>query len=133
LENSHNHLHFICTGYVNEAPNETGVQFLNDWFRRLVEAIDMKVLIQPNSIYCGTEGNEGLTGLVCIETSHSSIHFWSKPQPFFKFDLYSCKHFDELAVIELLREFGMHRVVYTTIDRNDDLNPVINSGEIVFN
>jgi S-adenosylmethionine/arginine decarboxylase-like enzyme len=132
LDNSHNHLHFICTGYINEAPNETGVQFLNDWFRRLVEAIDMKVLIEPNSIYCGTEGNEGLTGLVCIETSHSSIHFWSHPKPFFKFDLYSCKVFDEQRVIELLREFGMYHVVYTTIDRNNDFNPVIRSGQIFF-
>lgn len=116
---------------MNEAPNETGVQFLNEWFYRLVEAIDMRVLIRPNSIYCGTDGNEGLTGLVCIETSHSSIHFWSKPKPFFKFDLYSCKDFDQADVINMLREFGLYRLVYTLIDRNDDLNPIISSGEVV--
>lgn len=126
------HLHFICTGYVTEAPDKTKVRFVNKWFRRMVKAIDMNILFPPKSKYSDTVGNEGLSGMVGIDTSHSSIHFWSKPRPYFKFDLYSCKPFDENKVIEMLREFGMYEISYTLILRTDDSNPIINTGHIIF-
>ena len=38
------------------------------WFRDLVDLIDMKVLVEPKAVYCNTDGNEGVTGTVVIET-----------------------------------------------------------------
>jgi S-adenosylmethionine/arginine decarboxylase-like enzyme len=132
LENSIIHLHFICTGYVAKAPDHTKVRFVNRWFKKLVKAIDMNILFPPKSTYSDTVGNEGLSGIVGIDTSHSSIHFWSNPRPYFKFDLYSCKPFDKNKVIEMLREFDMYEISYTLIDRTDDSNPVVSSGHIIF-
>ncbi len=123
------HKHLIVTGYTNFKTSEDSVEVLNDWFVRLVDKVDMNILIDPKSVYCDTEGNEGLTGLVCIDTSHSTIHFWDG---FFKFDLYSCKEFDKNDVFELLGEFETLQVAYTMIDRTDDAHPVIASGTYTY-
>lgn len=127
--------HVLITGYLAEAPGPAFVPELHDWFRRLVEAVDMKVLIDPICVWCDDEGNEGVTGMVGITTSHSSIHFWGseddKPA-FYKFDLYSCKDFTLDAVAEMLKEFGTTKFTYTVVDRTDDEHPVIDSGVVHF-
>lgn len=132
---AHVNKHVLVTGYLAEAPGPDYVPSLHDWFRRLVEAVDMKVLIDPICVWCDDEGNEGVTGMVGITTSHSSIHFWSgegdKPA-FYKFDLYSCKDFQLEDVAEMLKEFGTTRFTYIIVNRDDDKNPIIDSGEIWF-
>lgn len=124
------HKHILVTGYIPFAPGKDYLPYLRKWFTRLVEAVDMKVLIPPKCVWCPTEGNEGVTGLVCIETSHSSIHFWDGPAPYFKFDLYSCKDFSVETVYSLLKELAVYKITYTVIDRTDDEHPVIESGKI---
>lgn len=117
------HKHMLVFAYVQKPPKV--VEHLEDWFRRLVEAVNMKVLIDPKCVYCDTPGNEGITGIVCIETSHASIHFWEKHDQnpdlaCLQFDLYSCKYFDPKTVMELLNEFGLIDYQYTIVDRNAD-------------
>ena len=124
--------HILVTGYLNEAPQAEYVTFLEDWFKRLVEAVDMKVLIDPICVWCNDEGNEGVTGMVGITTSHSSIHFWSGEPAYYKFDLYSCKDFALESVAEMLKELGTYKFTYTVVDRTDDEHPVIDSGVIHF-
>jgi S-adenosylmethionine/arginine decarboxylase-like enzyme len=124
--------HILVTGYLNEAPKAEYVTFLEDWFKRLVEAVDMKVLIDPICVWCNDEGNEGVTGMVGITTSHSSIHFWSGEPAYYKFDLYSCKDFALESVAEMLKELGTYKFTYTVVDRTDDEHPVIDSGVIHF-
>ena len=124
--------HILVTGYLNEAPQAEYVTFLEDWFKRLVEAVDMKVLIDPICVWCNDEGNEGVTGMVGITTSHSSIHFWSGEPAYYKFDLYSCKDFALESVAEMLKELETYKFTYTVVDRTDDEHPVIDSGVIHF-
>mgnify|MGYP002654515328 FL=1 len=124
--------HILVTGYLKEAPQAEYVTFLEDWFKRLVEAVDMKVLIDPICVWCNDEGNEGVTGMVGITTSHSSIHFWSGEPAYYKFDLYSCKDFALESVAEMLKELGTYKFTYTVVDRTDDEHPVIDSGVIHF-
>jgi S-adenosylmethionine/arginine decarboxylase-like enzyme len=124
--------HILVTGYLNEAPQAEYVTFLEDWFKRLVEAVDMKVLIDPICVWCNDEGNEGVTGMVGITTSHSSIHFWSGEPNYYKFDLYSCKDFALESVAEMLKELGTYKFTYTVVDRTDDEHPVIDSGVVTF-
>lgn len=124
--------HILVTGYISEAPGPEYVYTLQDWFNRLVEAVDMKVLIDPICVWCNDEGNEGVTGMVGITTSHSSIHFWSGEPSFYKFDLYSCKDFALESVAEMLKELGTYKFTYTVVDRTDDEHPVIDSGVIHF-
>ena len=124
--------HILVTGYITEAPGPEYVYTLQDWFNRLVEAVDMKVLIDPICVWCNDEGNEGVTGMVGITTSHSSIHFWSGEPSYYKFDLYSCKDFALESVAEMLKELGTYKFTYTVVDRTDDEHPVIDSGVIHF-
>lgn len=122
------HLHLIVTGYLDKSPEISYISTLNDWFARLVDRIGMKVLIEPRSVWCDTKGNEGVTGIVGIDTSHSSIHFWPT---FYTFDLYSCKDFDENDVFEMLKEFGTKGIDYTLIERKIGLgNVIIKNGYI---
>lgn len=131
----HNHKHIIATGFIDVAPAAQDIEKINAWFCQLVDAIGMKILIPPKTVYSDTVGNEGATGICCIDTSHSSIHFWAKSnlhdRPFFKFDLYSCRDFSTDTIIEFAKKLGATRFVYTVIDRNDDYNPIIESGEWV--
>jgi S-adenosylmethionine/arginine decarboxylase-like enzyme len=90
------------------------------WLEKLVEIIDMKILIPPVAKLCETEGNEGVTGAVVIETSHSTIHIWHKvPDPYVKMDVYSCKDFDPQKVIDHVNEtMGIVSGGYMLVDRN---------------
>ena len=124
------HKHILVTGYISEAPGEDFVPNLNDWFRRLVAEVGMNILFEPQSIWCKTDGNEGLTGVVGLDTSHSSIHFWPT---FYTFDLYSCKDFSLSSVVKMLSEFGTQKINYMMVHRVVDgsgVEPVIEFGDL---
>lgn len=91
------------------------------WFEKLVEVIDMKILVPPVAKYCDTPGNEGVTGTVVIETSHASIHIWSDvPEPYLRMDVYSCKDFKVEDVLKHLDDsMGLLESDYMLIDRNE--------------
>jgi S-adenosylmethionine/arginine decarboxylase-like enzyme len=115
------HKHLIITAAVKRPP-ETAEE-VEKWLLKVVDAVDMKVLMPPRAIRCDTPGNEGVTGLVCIETSHASIHVWSECDvPFLKFDIYSCKRFDPEMVNECISEFEPYWYESSLIDRNSSLS-----------
>jgi S-adenosylmethionine/arginine decarboxylase-like enzyme len=111
------HQHLLIRAHVTNPPRE--VEVANQWVRRLVEAIDMKICIEPRSIYVDVPGNEGLTGQVGIETSHIAYHIWDAESPaLVQMDVYSCKGFKEATVLELLGEWGIVDIQTLLIDRN---------------
>lgn len=103
---------------------------LATWLTKLVEKVGMNVLIQPQCVYCDTPGNEGVTGIICLETSHASIHVWDSG--FLQFDLYSCKTFDPDVVAEHFSIFKPVQLAYQLIDRNDTLARVIRDDVLWF-
>src|SRR5678816_4259675 len=112
-----NHQHLLVHARVRDA--EKTVDFVKDWLYRLVAAVDMKILIEPAAVKCDLIGNEGVTGFVCLQTSHASIHLWNKsPVPYLRMDIYSCKAFDPVRVITLIKEFDPFSYSTTLIDRN---------------
>lgn len=112
------HKHILVAAYDLKNPPKTAEE-VDVWLRRLVDLVGMKILMGPYSILCQTVGNEGVTGIVCIETSHASIHVWSEcVKPFLRMDLYSCKDFDENQVIEMVREFKPYLIGFNVFDRN---------------
>lgn len=119
--------HLLVKGFIAEAPGPEYIDTLHDWFLRLVEAVDMKVLMEPVCVYCTDEGNEGVTGMVGITTSHSSIHFWPT---YYMFDLYSCKDFTVDTVADMLKEFGTVTMDYQVIDR--DSSEILEKGTLTF-
>ena len=98
-----NHKHMVLNATVRvPLISEEGCK---NWLRKLVDIIDMKILIEPVAKYCDTAGNEGVTGTVVIETSHASIHVWHKEeQPVIKMDVYSCKDFEPDAIVKFVNE-----------------------------
>ena len=121
----HQQLHI--RGTMSAPINDT--EELNNWFRDLVKLVDMEILMEPWSIYVNDEGNEGITGIVCLSTSHSSLHIWDKiDQPLFHFDLYSCKKFDYEQVISWLDKMKLTSYEWMMIDRNDGLE-ITKQGE----
>lgn len=117
------HKHILLNAAIRNPPTDCGLT--EDWMRRLVDAVGMKLLIGPFVTFCETLGNEGLTGVMCIETSHGSIHVWSEADvPFMRFDLYSCKAFDPEIVIQYLMEFDPYFYHMTLVDRNEGLEVI---------
>jgi S-adenosylmethionine/arginine decarboxylase-like enzyme len=125
------HRHIIVTAYVTHPPMT--VEVGEDWLRRLVKLVDMEILMDANAIYCEDLGNEGVTGVVGLTTSHASFHSWHDVErPFINFDLYSCKDFAIDDVLAHLNEFGAEQCNYVLIDRNEGKNAVVTHG-IYFN
>lgn len=112
------HKHMLVTAHFVSPPQD--INKLKKWIADLVEAVDMKILVQPNLIYCDTVGNEGITGTTVIETSHCAFHIWDNGNPpVMQFDLYSCKRFDPNIVANLFSELNAVNIAWTLIDRND--------------
>jgi S-adenosylmethionine/arginine decarboxylase-like enzyme len=112
------HLHLLVKCHVQNPPKD--VEFLKKWFTELVSDINMKICIAPQARYVDVPGNRGLTGLVGIETSHSSIHVWDETDPgMIQMDVYSCSCFEPETVLNKLREFGLLDYEMMVIDRND--------------
>lgn len=109
-----NHQHMLVRADIKNPP--TDPRFVEGWLAGLVEAVGMKILIPPWAVICNTNGNEGITGSVCIETSHAAIHFWDT---YFQFDLYSCKSFDPQVVLDMFGVFGPTRISYLMVPRNE--------------
>jgi S-adenosylmethionine/arginine decarboxylase-like enzyme len=119
------HRHMIVTAYCNNCP--TSEQAGEAWLRELVDLVDMQILFDAKALYCEDLGNEGVTGVVGLTTSHASFHSWHlADEPFLTMDLYSCRDFDSEAVLEHLRRgFGAYRCHFMVIDRNNGINKVV--------
>ena len=68
------HKHLIVRAELNNPPKCTSA--IDLWMRRLVEQIGMKILMGPYSVYSDMVGNQGLTAVTIIETSHIAMHVW---------------------------------------------------------
>jgi S-adenosylmethionine/arginine decarboxylase-like enzyme len=90
-----------------------------DFLTRLVERIDMKIIKGPFAAYVDKPGNEGLTAIVMIETSHIAFHIWDAQDPsLLQFDLYTCGSLDlPLVFEEFAKAFDVIELDYELFDR----------------
>lgn len=88
---------------------------------RLVERIDMKIIQGPFASYVDKPGNEGLTAIVMIETSHIAFHIWDQQDPsLVQFDLYTCGSLDlPLVFDEFMEAFNVVELDYQLFDREN--------------
>lgn len=123
-----NHRHMIVTAYCDNCP--TSVEAGESWLRKLVKIVDMQILFDAQAVYCEDLGNEGVTGIVGLTTSHASFHSWHMAkEPFLTMDLYSCRDFLSEDVLAHLHEgFGAKCVKFIVIDRNAGLNQIVEQG-----
>jgi S-adenosylmethionine/arginine decarboxylase-like enzyme len=96
----------------------------------LVEAIDMKILMGPYSVYSDMVGNRGLTAVTIIETSHIALHVWDECEPALaQLDVYTCSKLDVEDVFEAIESWNPSKVEYKYIDREHNLT-LIENGSI---
>jgi S-adenosylmethionine/arginine decarboxylase-like enzyme len=90
--------------------------------KNLVDSIGMKILMGPYSVYSEMVGNQGLTAVTIIETSHIAMHVWDEVDPaLMQLDVYTCSTLNVDDVFEAIKEFEPVKVEYKYIDREHDL------------
>lgn len=120
------HLHLILALECKYPPKDA--QETEAFISFLIKRVDMNIAKadtmpkNPMAYYCPCAGNEGVTGVGILETSHCAMHVWDTEFPAkVQFDLYSCKEFDIEFVISLMNSFGILGGSYMLIDRNTKL------------
>lgn len=122
------HIHLLVTAYVDRPPmSDTDG---TNWLRKLVDVIDMQILMNAQAIYCEDLGNEGVTGIVGLTTSHASFHSWHNViEPFISVDVYSCNTFDTQAVFQhMAEEWGMTYCDYMLVNREPHNLHIVEQG-----
>lgn len=114
------HKHLIVRAELNKPPQCTAA--IEVWMCKLVEAIDMKILMGPYSVYSDMVGNRGLTAVTIIETSHITLHIWDECEPALaQLDVYTCSAMNTDDVFEAISEWDPVKVEYKYIDRENRL------------
>lgn len=114
------HKHLIVRAELMNPP-QCDVE-IQDWMKKLVDTIGMKILMGPYAIYSDMVGNRGLTAVTIIETSHIAMHVWDEDNPaLMQLDVYTCSTLNIEDVFEALDEFGPTHVQFKYIDRENEL------------
>ena len=114
------HKHLIVRAELNNPPQCTAD--IETWMRSLVEAIDMKILMGPDSVYSDMVGNRGLTAVTIIETSHIALHVWDECEPALaQLDVYTCSALNIQDVFDAIQSWNPTKVEYKYIDRENQL------------
>lgn len=121
------HKHLIVKAHVTNPPNSP--EFIEGWLKSIIEGIGMKLAVGPKcnpiSYYCNIEGNQGLTGVAILETSHCAIHVWDDVSPgVIQFDLYTCSGLDPEQIFEFFKDFGVVSLEWKFLDRENDLTEI---------
>lgn len=114
------HKHLIIRAEITDPPYDA--VDIKCWMKNLVEDIGMNVLMGPYAIYSDMEGNQGLTAVTIIETSHIAIHVWDECEPaMLQMDVYTCSTLNIDDVFKAIEEFKPTKIEYKYIDRENGL------------
>ena len=114
------HKHLIVRAEINNPP-QCPVD-IKSWMKDLVEAIDMKILMGPYAVYSEMVGNQGLTAVTIIETSHIALHVWDEVRPALaQLDVYTCSTLNIQDVFKSIEPWSPVKVEYKYIDRENQL------------
>lgn len=128
MEHVLEHKHLVVRANIKTPPLEKDIPFMIDWFKELVEDINMKILMGPYVVYSNMEGNRGFTGVTIIETSHIALHLWDECQPaMMQLDVYTCSTLDVETIFEKIKVFSPIDVDYVFLDRDKGIS-ILNNG-----
>jgi S-adenosylmethionine/arginine decarboxylase-like enzyme len=119
------HKHMIVRAEVTEPITEVDVA--KEWMTRLVEKIGMKITEHggPHCDYVDKSGNQGITVMAMIETSHCAAHIWDKRDPpLVQLDVYSCAEFETWDIIEFIYEMGPSKIEFKLFDRAKHIDEI---------
>lgn len=111
------HKHILINAIVEDTLDspDDAKKFLTD----LVNKLNMKVLMGPHATFVESPGNEGITAIVGIETSHIAFHVWSETKPKrLQLDVYTCGELDvDLVLRQVECRFQTVGMYYKVYDR----------------
>lgn len=114
------HKHLIVRAELNNPPFSP--HDIKSWMQKLVDTIGMNILMGPYAIYSDMVGNQGLTAVTIIETSHIAMHVWDEVSPaLMQLDVYTCSTLDINDVFAAIEVFEPTKIEYKYIDREHDL------------
>lgn len=114
------HKHLIVRAELKEPPYSP--HEIKLWMKQLVDRIGMNILMGPYAVYSDMEGNQGLTAVTIIETSHIALHVWDEAEPaLMQLDVYTCSALDINQVFESIQEWEPTKIEYKYIDREHGL------------
>ena len=114
------HKHLIIRVELKNPPK--CAEAIQDWMKLLVDKIGMKILMGPYAVYSDMAGNQGLTAVTIIETSHIAMHVWDEVEPaLMQLDVYTCSALNVDDVFLALSDFMPVNVEFKYIDREHDL------------
>ena len=120
------HKHLLIRAEVNHPI--TTERECKSWLRNLVKVIDMKIVKGPYASYVTKEGNQGITGIVMIETSHIAIHIWDEESPaLIQCDVYSCAEFSSNEVLLELTDMEPTKVEHMLLNRAEEIKPTFST------
>lgn len=123
------HKHLIINATINNAPTEKDLPFMVEWFKEVIEDINMNILMGPFVTYSNMIGNRGFTGVTIIETSHAALHTWDECSPaIMKLDIYTCSELEINIIFDKIKVFSPVDIDYLYIDRDKGIS-VIKNGE----
>ena len=120
------HHHLLLRLELQSCPTEADKGKIAHMIDQIIQDINMKSLAPAHVYYVKyPHYNEGLTGIVPIETSHIAFHFWTHPDPkllhtansncLLEFDIYTCGSFSQRNVGKVLHHLTHFRPTYADI------------------
>jgi S-adenosylmethionine/arginine decarboxylase-like enzyme len=120
------HKHLIVRAELENPPYS--VTEIKQWMVHLVDKINMNILMGPYAVYSDMTGNQGLTAVTIIETSHIALHVWDECQPALaQLDVYTCSSLNIDDVFEAIQAWHPTKVEYKYIDRENELTLIAKS------
>ncbi len=131
------HHHLLLRLETEACPSADQKREMELMIQMILNDIGMKTLDVPR-VYYVTEPayNEGLTGIVPIQTSHIAFHFWANPERnilktagagakcLLQFDLYTCGTLSRAQICRVLKHLGRFKPTgaeLTLLNRNRGL------------
>ena len=116
------HEHLVLRAEILNPPGKKDCEQMNEWFRKLISDINMKVLMGPFMVYSDVKGNRGFTGVAIIETSHIALHCWDEDNPaVLQLDIYTCSKLPLEKAISALNVFEPVAISYQILDRETEI------------
>lgn len=124
------HQHLVVRAEIENPPiGQDEAVIVENWMRKLISDINMKIMYGPVGMYCEVEGNRGMTAFAIIETSHLAFHSWDEPDiAILQLDVYTCSDLIVDDVIQALEAFEPVKVEWKFLDREHDLKLVAEKG-----
>lgn len=110
--------HLVCD--YNSFDSRMGEKvYIRNFLNSLVKLIKMNKLTEP-IVKEGKKSLPGVSGFIMIETSHISVHTFTK-QNRINLDIYSCKNFNEIDVLNHVSNyFQISKLLNKSVLNRDD-------------